>query len=77
MIYVQNKEGKMYVKNKNLKVSKMQSVDICTLLYSNTQREPIMKTRDIYYSINISSMIICHVFHSKYGFFVDFSAISY
>lgn len=54
----------------------MQSVDICTFLYSNTQREPIMKTQDIHYSINIPNIIICHVFHFTYGFFIDFSAIS-
>lgn len=76
MIYVQNKEGKMNVKNKKFKIIKMQSVDICTLLYSNTQREPIMKTWDIHYSISISNIIICHVFHSMYGFFIDFSVIS-
>lgn len=76
MVYVQNKEGKMNVKNKKLKIIKMQSIDICTLRYSNTQREPIMKTQDIHYSISISNIIICHVFHYMYGFFIDFPVIS-
>lgn len=59
-----------------MKIIKMQSIDICTLRYSNTQREPIMKTWVIHYSISISNITFCHVFHYMYGFFIDFSVIS-